>query len=76
MILGCINPPNEIVGKPGKGFLESSTANSGFECPCHLSEYDLNGKVTRQPVNTEGSSTDLPTYTTAYDSATDTLTIT
>lgn len=55
---------------------ETSLVSTGFECPCHLSEYDTNGKVTRQPVNTQGSATDLPTYTTAYDSATDTLTIT
>ena len=55
---------------------EARVVSSGLECPCHLSEYDSNGKVTRQPVSTEGSSTDLPTYTTVYDSATDTLTIT
>ena len=55
---------------------ETNVVSTGFECPCHLSEYDANGKVTRQPVNTEGSATDLPTYTTAYDPATDTLTIT
>ena len=52
---------------------ETSLAGAGFECPCHLSAYDTNGKVTRQP--TTGSATDLPTYTTRYDSATDTLTI-
>lgn len=55
---------------------ETSVVSTGLECPCHLSEYDTNGKVTRQPVNTDGSATDLPTYTTTYDSATDTLTIT
>lgn len=55
---------------------ETNVASTGLECPCHLAAYDASGKVTRQPQNTVGSATDLPTYTTAYDSATDTLTIT
>jgi cytochrome b6-f complex iron-sulfur subunit len=54
---------------------ETNIVSSGLECPCHLSEYDSSGKVTRQPVNTDGSATDLPTYTTAYDAASDTLSI-
>ena len=36
--------------------------------------YDSNGAVTRQP-QAAGSATNLPTYQTSYDSATDTLTI-
>ena len=52
---------------------ETSLVGATFECPCHLAAYDSNGIVTRQP--TTGSATDLPTYTTRYDSATDTLTI-
>jgi cytochrome b6-f complex iron-sulfur subunit len=54
---------------------ETSLVGAGFECPCHLSRFDANGKVTSQPVNTSGSATDLPTYTTTYDSVTDTLTL-
>lgn len=53
---------------------ETNVAGSGLECPCHLSAYDANGTVIRQP--TTGSATNLPTYTATYDSATDTLTIT
>lgn len=53
---------------------ETNIAGSGLECPCHSAAYDANGKVIRQP--TTGSATNLPTYTAAYDSATDTLTIT
>ena len=50
--------------------------NSGaFICPCHDARYDNNGRVTAQPVRTTGSATDLPVYTTKYDAATDTLTI-
>ena len=50
--------------------------NSGaFICPCHDARYDGNGHVTAQPVRTSGSATDLPVYTTKYDAATDTLTI-
>ena len=50
--------------------------NSGaFICPCHDARYDNNGRVTAQPVRTSGSATDLPVYTTKYDAATDTLTI-
>ena len=55
---------------------ETNIASTGLECPCHLAMYDSNGKVTRQPMNTQGSATNLPTYTTSYDPATDTLTIT
>ncbi len=50
--------------------------NSGvFICPCHDARYDNNGRVTAQPVRTSGSATDLPVYTTKYDAATDTLTV-
>ena len=46
-----------------------------LECPCHLSRYDADGHVTRQPVDTDGSATNLPTYSATYNAATDTLTI-
>src|SRR3954463_5351161 len=49
------------------------TGNS-FECPNHGAQYDAEGNVTRQP-NAAGSATKLPRYTTSYDAATDTLTI-
>lgn len=45
-----------------------------FECPNHGSRFDSNGTVTRQP-NASGSATNLPTYATTYDVATDILTI-
>jgi cytochrome b6-f complex iron-sulfur subunit len=48
--------------------------NTSFECPNHGARYDSNGTVTRQP-QAAGSATNLPTYQTSYDSATDTLTI-
>jgi cytochrome b6-f complex iron-sulfur subunit len=48
--------------------------NTSFECPNHGARYDSNGSVTRQP-QASGSATNLPTYTTSYDAATDTLTI-
>jgi Rieske Fe-S protein len=53
---------------------EVNITGSAFECPCHASRYDNDGRVTRQPVG-GGSATNLPTYTTKYDAATDTLTI-
>ena len=50
--------------------------NSGaFICPCHDARFDSDGHVTAQPVRTSGSATNLPTYTTRYDAATDILTI-
>lgn len=52
---------------------ETSIVGAALLCPCHSAAYDSNGKVTRQP--TIDSATDLPTYTTTYDAATDTLTI-
>ncbi|MEO7454970.1 MAG: Rieske 2Fe-2S domain-containing protein [Gemmatimonadaceae bacterium] len=53
---------------------EVNVVNSAFDCPCHGSRYDNDGHVTRQP-DGGGSATNLPTYTTKYDAATDTLTI-
>ena len=47
---------------------------NAFVCPCHNSRYDNSGGVTRQP-DGGGFSTNLPTYVTKYDAATDTLTI-
>ena len=49
-------------------------SNTSFECPNHGARYDSNGSVTRQP-QSSGSATNLPTYNTSYDSATDILTI-
>lgn len=45
-----------------------------FVCPCHNSRYDSDGKVTKQP-DGGGSATNLPTFATRYDAATDVLTI-
>jgi Rieske Fe-S protein len=45
------------------------------ECPCHHAKYDSDGHVTGQPVDTQGSATNLFAYTTSYAVATDTLTI-
>jgi cytochrome b6-f complex iron-sulfur subunit len=53
---------------------EINIAGPAFECPCHGSGYDNDGKVIRQPVG-GGSATNLPTYTTQYNAATDILTI-
>lgn len=44
---------------------------SKFVCPCHGSEYTLDGKVTQGP-----SKTDLKSYTTTYDSEKNTVTVT
>ena len=52
---------------------ETDIVGAELQCPCHGAVYDANGTVVRQP--SSGSATDLPTYTTAYDPATDTLTI-
>jgi cytochrome b6-f complex iron-sulfur subunit len=54
---------------------EVDITGTTFECPCHNSRFDNDGHVTRQPVGTAGSATNLPTYTTKYDAATDILTI-
>jgi cytochrome b6-f complex iron-sulfur subunit len=54
---------------------ETDVIGTTLECPCHHSRFDSDGHVTQQPVGTGGSATDLPTYTTTYDAATDTLTI-
>ena len=54
---------------------EVNILGNAFVCPCHDARYDSDGRVTAQPVRTSGSATDLPVYTTKYDAATDTLTI-
>lgn len=54
---------------------ETNIVAGALECPCHGSRFDSDGKVTRQPQGTSGSATNLPTYVTRYDAATDTLTI-
>jgi len=54
---------------------EIDITGTTFECPCHNSRFDNDGRVTGQPVGTGGSATNLPTYTTKYDAATDSLTI-
>jgi Rieske Fe-S protein len=54
---------------------EIDITGTTFECPCHNSRFDNDGHVTRQPVGTGGSATNLPTYITKYEAATDTLTI-
>lgn len=52
---------------------ETNIKGTLIECPCHLAQYDFDGRVTRQPF--VGSATNLPAYTTRYDATTDTLTI-
>jgi cytochrome b6-f complex iron-sulfur subunit len=54
---------------------EIDVTGTTFECFCHHSRFDGDGHVTGQPVGTDGSATNLPTYATQYDAATDTLTI-
>jgi Rieske Fe-S protein len=46
------------------------STNTQLDCPCHFSQFDGNGNVTRGPADRP-----LPRYTTAYDAATDILTI-
>lgn len=43
---------------------------NGFECPCHGSTFDKNGKVTEGP-----ATKNLKSYKTTYDSGNNTLTI-
>ncbi len=43
---------------------------SGFECPCHGSTYDKNGKVTNGP-----ATKNLKSYKTSYNEAENTLTV-
>ena len=54
---------------------ETNITGGILECPCHGARYDADGRVTRQPVGTGGTASNLPTYATKYDAATDTLTI-
>lgn len=54
---------------------EINVSGAAFECPCHGSRFDSDGRVTRQPQGTSGSASNLPTYATQYDATTDTLTI-
>jgi Rieske Fe-S protein len=54
---------------------EIDVTGTTYECPCHNSRFDSDGHVTGQPQGTSGSATNLPTYATQYDTATDTLTI-
>jgi Rieske Fe-S protein len=44
--------------------------NNRFDCDCHASRFDSNGKVLNGP-----ASRDLPTLAVQYDAASDTLTI-
>lgn len=53
---------------------EIDITGTTFQCPCHNSRFDNDGHVTGQPSG-GGSATNLPTYATRYDAATDTLTI-
>jgi Rieske Fe-S protein len=46
------------------------STNTQLDCPCHLSQFDGDGNVTRGPADRA-----LPRYTTSYDTATDILTI-
>ena len=48
--------------------------NTSFQCPNHGAQYDSSGNVTRQP-QAAGSATNLPTYFTSYNAATDILSI-
>jgi len=43
---------------------------NGFECPCHGSTFDKNGKVTEGP-----ATKNLKSYKTTYDSGNNTLTV-
>lgn len=52
---------------------ETNILRDTFQCPCHQAAYDADGRVIRQP--TTGSASNLPTYRTSYDAATDTLTL-
>ena len=53
---------------------ETNVQGAKLVCPCHNSQYDSDGKVTKQP-DGGGSATNLPTVATSYNAATDILTI-
>lgn len=46
------------------------STNTRLDCPCHFSQFDGDGNVTRGPANRP-----LPRYPTSYDAASDILTI-
>ena len=48
----------------------TNIANNGFDCPCHNSRFDSDGRVVRGPATRP-----LPSVATRYDAPSDTLTI-
>lgn len=57
-----------------QGCATSIVAGQRFDCPCHLSRFDVNGDVLNGP-NTGESIGPLPQVATSYNAATDQLTI-
>ena len=53
-----------------QGCAVNISTNTQLDCPCHFSQFDGDGNVTRGPADRA-----LPRYTTSYDTATDILTI-
>ncbi|MBN2013181.1 Rieske 2Fe-2S domain-containing protein [candidate division KSB1 bacterium] len=51
--------------------IDWEASNNRFQCPCHGSQYNKDGKVTRGP-----AAQNLHTYQTDYDSATQVVTVT